>query len=582
VLPVHAAAVVWLTWPLAAHLRTYLPDTIIPCRFDLLQMIWALAYQSHTLITAPWKLPEANIYHPARHALFYGDVGFGALPYFMPTFLLTGDPALAANLTFLGSITLTASALHVVVRRWTASHLAGLVAAWTFLTTRWLLWMWPASSLSYAVLQYIPLIMYLAASPVAGRGRESLLLLLLVLQGLVTIYVAVPLLVGLGVIGAARTLRPTTRRAGVRLGVAVVLAAVPLLVANAGYFVVRADNPSIATQTQWGWDRPTLSLPWGLIGPDAATSVPLVALALIAAGALSLLLRGRPQRGDRLVNAWMHGAFWTVTGIVLSLTPVVGWFGRPIALGPLAVSSWLPMLRRVDRLAVVALFGLSVLSGLAFAECARRLHHGPRFGIWAPRVLACLVAAALYGHFMRAFDSPAFLGFVPLPQSYPLAAAITPSSPLMEILRKPGGPLLELPATSLSGRALDPAANARAMYRSIFHWRQLLNGYAGYWPAGFRERMDLTRSLPDPVALARLRRETQLELILVHAGDFDRLDRELCARMHLPPAYCPSQLGRAERTSWLDFAASGGRPDLRLLARDGDDLLFAASAGGVE
>ena len=209
---------------------------------------------------------------------------------------------------------------------------------------------------------------------------------------------AVPLLVGLGLIGAARTLRPTTRRAGVRLGVAVVLAAVPLLVANAGYFAVRADNPSLATQTQWGWDRPNLKLPWGLIGPDAATSVPVVALALIAAGALSLLLRGRPERGDRLVNAWMHGAFWTITGIVLSLTPVVEWFGRPVALGPLAVSSLLPVLRRVDRLAVVALIGLSILTGLAFAECARRLHHGARFGIWAPRVLAFLVAAALYGH----------------------------------------------------------------------------------------------------------------------------------------------------------------------------------------
>jgi len=32
--------------------------------------------------------------------------------------------------------------------------------------------------------------------------------------------------------------------------------------------------------------------------------------------------------------------------------------------------------------------------------------------------------------------------------------------------------------------------------------------------------------------------------------------------------------------TWLDFAAGGGRPDLRLVARDADDLLFDASAGG--
>src|SRR5262249_3921312 len=156
-------------------------------------------------------LADANIYYPARHAFFYGDAGFGALPYFMPTFLLTGNPALASNLTFLVSLALTATALHVVVQRWTASELAGLVAAWTFLTTRWVLWTWPASALNYAVLQYFPLIMYLTVSPVAGRGRTFVLLLLIVLQGLVTIYMAVPILGGLGLIGAARMARRRTR-----------------------------------------------------------------------------------------------------------------------------------------------------------------------------------------------------------------------------------------------------------------------------------------------------------------------------------------------------------------------------------
>jgi len=582
VLPIHAAAVVWLTWPLAAHLRTHLPDIGFSCGFDLLQMIWALAYQSRTLITAPWRLPEANIYYPAHHAFFYGDAGFGALPYFMPTYLLTADPALTSNLAFLGSIALTAAALHLVVRRWTASHLAGLVAAWTFLTARWVLWSWPASTLSYAVLQYFPLIVYLAAAPVVGRGRASLLLLLVVLQGLVTIYLAVPLLIGLGVIGVARTMRRATRRAGLHLVVTVLVAALALSAANIGYLIVRAENPSIATQTQWGSDRPTLELPWGLLRPDAATDVSLVALVLITAGAVSFLLRARGERGDRLVRAWLHGGFWTVVGIVLSLTPVVAWFGRPIALGPLAVSSWIPILRRVDRLAVAALMGLCVLAGLAFAECARRLQRGRAFGVWAPRGLAVLVVAAFYGQYAHAIGSPAVLGRVPLPSSYPLAAAITPTSPLLTILRRPGGPLLELPATSLSGRSLDPPANARAMYRSTFHWRSILNGYGGYWPAGFRERMMLARSLPDPAALAELRHETDLALILVHAGEFDRLERDLCTRMHLPSEFCPPELGRAERTTWLNFAASGGRPDLRLVARDGDDLLFDTSAGPME
>ena len=39
-------------------------------------------------------------------------------------------------------------------------------------------------------------------------------------------------------------------------------------------------------------------------------------------------------RGDRLVNAWMHGAFWTITGIVLSLTPVAEAHPRAPGRGP--------------------------------------------------------------------------------------------------------------------------------------------------------------------------------------------------------------------------------------------------------
>jgi len=581
-LPLYGAVLVWLTWPLAAHLGTHLPDSSFQCQFDLLQMIWALADQSHALVTAPRALADANIYYPARHALFYGDAGFGALPYFMPTFLLSRNPALASNLTFLVSLALTASALHIVVHRWTGAHLAGLVAAWTFLTTRWVLWTWPASALNYAVLQYFPLIMYLAAAPVAGRGRTFLLLLLIVLQGLVTIYMAVPMLAGLGLIGVARMMRHGTRRAGWQLTVALLVAGGALVIANVGYFVVRAENPSILTQTAWGIARPDLQIPVGLLGPWAATAVPVATLVVIAVGALSFVLRQGTDPDERLAGAWLHGAFWTVTGIVLMLTPVVGWYGKRIVLGPLAVSSWLPMLRRVDRLGIVGLMGLSVLTGLGFAECARRLRRGPGSATWASPLLALLVVASLYARYAYAVGSPASLGFTPLPASFPLTPAIGPNSPLLPILRTTVGPLLEVPAMRLSGPALDAPANARAMYRSIFHWRPLLNGYGGYWPDGFLDRMVLARELPDAVALARLRQEARLELVLVHAGDFGRLERDLCARGLGSTASCRPGVGSAERATWLDFAAAGGRPDLRLIARDGEDLLFDASAGAMK
>src|SRR5262245_17750868 len=132
-LAVHATLVVWLTWPLARHLGTHLPNTVLTCQSDSLLITWALAWMSHAFATAPSSFADANIYHPAPHALFYGEAGFGALPYFLPPFMLTGNPTLAINLTFLVSLALTGWTLHLVVHHWTGSHLGGVVAGWAFL-----------------------------------------------------------------------------------------------------------------------------------------------------------------------------------------------------------------------------------------------------------------------------------------------------------------------------------------------------------------------------------------------------------------------------------------------------------------
>ena len=166
-LALYAVAVGWLTWPLGAHLATHLPNTNGACALDTLLIAWVLAWQTHALATAPLHFAQANIYHPAPHALFYCETGVGALPFYAPGFLATGNPALALNLTLLGGVTLTAWTLHLVVRRWTGSYVGGFLAAWTFLTTRWVLWEWGPVAPNYMVLPYLPLIVLLTATPPA-------------------------------------------------------------------------------------------------------------------------------------------------------------------------------------------------------------------------------------------------------------------------------------------------------------------------------------------------------------------------------------------------------------------------------
>ena len=183
------------------------------------------------------------------------------------------------------------------------------------------------------------------------------------------------------------------------------------------------------------------------------------------------------------------------------------------------VAYWLPtyeVLRGVHRLGVAALMGLAILAGTALAECVRRLQSwsGAGAGAAAGTAITALVMAGMYVLRPPSLGSITVRGAAPrFPHRYPLHEALEPTSPVLAVLRRPGGPLLELPVSEAQG-VVGAAPQARAMYRSIFHWRRLVNGYHGYWPAGFAERMALAERLPEPEALAALRRETGLELLL--------------------------------------------------------------------
>jgi hypothetical protein len=172
VVGLYAALTAWLTWPLGAHLATHLPDTWPGCRFDTLLAAWTLSHVSRALTTDPWALAAGNVYHPAANAVFYGDAGYGAVPYFLPVYLATGNPALATNLLLLGGVVLTAAALHLVIQRWTGSHLGGLLGACTFLTTRWVLHTRLPVMPIYAVVLYLPIIAYVAPGRLRLRPRR--------------------------------------------------------------------------------------------------------------------------------------------------------------------------------------------------------------------------------------------------------------------------------------------------------------------------------------------------------------------------------------------------------------------------
>jgi hypothetical protein len=113
-------------------------------------------------------------------------------------------------------------------------------------------------------------------------------------------------------------------------------------------------------------------------------------------------------------------------------------------------------------------------------------------------------------------------------------------------LRQRRGPLVELPAGF-------PASDSIAQFQTIYHRRRLLNGYGSYFPAEMPSRLELIRKLPDAGALALLRRDTEVETIVVHARALDP----------------------ASRRAWDGvFRDARHRHGMRLAARIGDVYVF--------
>jgi hypothetical protein len=526
-LALHTAAIVYVTWPLAAHLGTHVGCPTPACHFDLRVAYWAQAWEVHALTTAPLSVLDAPIFHPAKHTLLFLVLGLGSLPIFAPVYLVTGNPTLAGNVAWLGAVALTAAALHVAVRSWSGLESAGAVAGLTFLTARWVYWDWIPVAPTYAAWQYLPAIVWLLARPSLGIGAASLLGILLALQcSTDLVYCALPVLAPPALVALWRLAHRTTRREGLRILGALGLAILLLLPLVAGYLHIRAENPNLLNQSFWSTRvRGATALPRDLVGGHSPTSIAPAAAVLLVLGMGAAFVAGpvRPR-------AWRQALLWIAIGTGLSLGPtiVVGDWTLPNHVDRLARAA-LPMLaaiRQPKRMRVVALVGLCLLAGLAFATCIRAVERKWPAARRSAPLLALAMAVALYLSARVGWPGlptgPHVLALAPPVDGYPLSPAIGPNDPLVVALRRGQGPVLELPAVAnVSG----VTSQARAMYTALWHWRPVLNGYASYWPFGFAMRMAIAQRLPDPEALRILRDKTGLATIVVHLDELEHAQR---------------------------------------------------------
>jgi hypothetical protein len=535
---------VWLasrvTTPLPEHLTTHLPGTAF---MDVLYAAWTLAWQTHALVTAPGALGQPNIYQPTPDALFYGPLATGLLPVFAPVWLSTGNAALALNVALIGSLALSGTAVHLAVAWWTGSWIAGAAGSAALLLTPFL---YETGKLApqWATLEFFPVLL-LAAARVRSWGRAVLVGALVAMQAAAEIVYFAPVAFGtLGLWTLLRLRRRDTRPEGVRLVAACVVGIALLLPALTGFARVAAANPALRAQTPWGWGDGA-PLP-GVVAThrpprlaalvQAATPLPLVPL-----GWMAWAWARRRGAARAPSDAWVLSA-------LLVAVPAVGALCLPTAQALLAgTADTLGVIREPARLMFGGIVGVALLMGLATAGLRdlAGCWMGGRAGsaVAALAVAACLLAGRTL--------SPEPMGVAPAPNPSPME---------LVVLRMHAGPVLEIPAT---GRiAAGARHNAQAMYRSTFHWRPLLNGYASYWPATWPARVALTRRLPDDAeALSALVRETGVTTIVVHLGDVEQPERERwMAAYRTPPRGLRPQLAANDVLLFGVTPATGGPP----------------------
>lgn len=528
----------WVTRPLVAHFTDHTLVAYDFTAFDVPLNAWILSWVSRALVTQPWGLFEANIYHPEPHALAYTEHMLGSVPFFGPPFLLTGNPAVALNVMILAGLVLTAFGTYWVTWRWTGSRaaaaFAGLAVGFSAAHVR-------ALGPNLQTIQYLPFVLLFLDRVLAGGGLGATAGLAVTLTGqsLASYYYAHPTLLATGAalvaVAVPRATRPAAAAAA-QVGVALLVTGGVLVAASLPYFDVAArgtDTIYRATRMyEWAATRPghlASLLVWRL-GPAAA--------ALAVVGMVAALVRGAEPATRRRVLVL---AAWVAVGVVLAAGRSFDVGGTEVLMPGAILDQWAPgfaALRDRRRLFVVAPVALGVLAGHGIAALAAR------------RARPALVATALASLALAATAAATDLGPCRLLR-LPTGDAVPPV--YREIARRDPGPVLELPVGVALADVGTASRNAWYEYYSVFHWRPLLNGYASYWPPRLEMTFATARGLPHERALATLVACNGLRWVVAHT-DAMRPD---------------------ERAAFAAAAA------LREVARFGGDVLYEANAPGA-
>jgi hypothetical protein len=518
---------VFVTWPQARVLSSHLA-----AHHDAYFSIWRLAWIAHALATAPLRLFNANIFHPATNTLAYSDATILEGLLGAPLFWIGLPPVLIYNLLLLAGFAGSGLAMFVLARHLTGEAGPAFAAAAVFTMLPYRIEHFMHLELQWAM--FIPLTfwaLHRAVETTSWRWGVAAGVFFW-LQVLSCVYYGVFLAIALVVFVPAMVLVSRPRRIGrlvPALGAAA-LVAIALTVPYAIPYRLAArdlgerDLSEVARYSAttlsyfsasglnrfWGWTADT----WG--SPELRLFPGFVALLLAVASALR-----RPARPTIVY------ALTAVTAVELSFglngTVYRALFDRVDALHGF---------RSLSRFAIVANCALAVLAALGTQALVSRLPPA-----WTLRRLAVPLLIALMT--VEYSNRP---------------MALTPGDPVKppdvyQLLRRGApGAILELPVPKLNALpGFEPFYQAS----SLWHWRPLVNGYSGYYPPDYVETLVGLTSFPDDRSIGRMRGH-DVRYVIVHRSYYDQEHyTQLMLRMAVRPELKPwgayrDQVGMAD------------------------------------
>ncbi len=485
----------------------------LPDNADGVHFAWLLAWLSHQATSEPPRLFAANILHPEPAALAYGEPMLSLAPLAWPVFALTGNAALAYDVSLVVTLVLSAAFAFLLARELTGSAAAGVVAALIFAFTT-------ANFDSVARIQIVssqwtPLtLFFLVRCLRTGRLGYGLATgASFALQSLACSYYELYFAILL-VVTAPLFLRIPRRIpwkpliAGAALAAAIVL---PInLIQLSELNRVGTDRPFRQPAT---WASYTQAMPQNWLYGDAFglpetryddRYFPGFLPVGLAAMGLGLCYRAyRRSRGDESDDrpAFIL-AIATLSGLAFMLA-----FGERIPTplgklpGPFALFvDWVPGLsgtRVPSRFIMFLRLGMALLSAVAVAWGLSRARR---------RVVVASLAILLpLEHLSTPLPTWTFPTHDSLPPVY---------ARLAEIARTQPGPIVEFPPNPVRLRRGESLWE----YMSTFHWLPIVNGFSSYYPAQYDFVVDALLDLPDQQSFEMLR-TLGVEYLVFHPAD---------------------------------------------------------------